>query len=514
MARSPMQGTAVQFTPYFGGFILETLTIGMYGEARNAIREYIQNGFDSILRARESGVLTANSGQIVVTMADDKKSLTIRDDGAGLPVKSATATLTRVGASTKTHARNAGFRGIGRLAGIVFCDRLTFATKAKGEREQTMVVFDAKGMRAAMSPTKGSAASAEEVMTAFVRSFKQPNMNVAQHFFEVRIEGLRDAPTECTSPKAMRDFLSQVAPVPYPPTFPYQRQLENASVETGINVEEIDISVVSGERKDAIYKLYGNEYEFDGRMIELTDCDIKTSPTGRWWAWIGKKEESGAYSDPRVRGLRVRVRNIQIDGTDIFRGIFHENAQSHARFQDYFVGEIFVRPTALVPNARRDGFEEDSSWRSVRKELRAVAKSLGKEAYDLSNAGRLSLGAQREALKKSREELRKLRKANFSDVDRTVKLSRSIATKRNNVAKAMEAADMATSAALAAIGSEFDDIKIEALRHVGNAAETVDREKVENDARDELIQEIMAILEEQLSPKCMAEVRDLLSDYM
>ena len=43
--------TRVEFEPYFGGFVLETLTIGMYGEARNAIREYIQNGFDSIQRA-------------------------------------------------------------------------------------------------------------------------------------------------------------------------------------------------------------------------------------------------------------------------------------------------------------------------------------------------------------------------------------------------------------------------------------------------------------------------------
>ena len=115
MARPPQTATPVGFTPYFGGFILETLTVGMYGQARNAIREYIQNGFDSILRAREIGVLKPDAGQILITMASDKKSLRIRDDGAGLPAKSAVATLTRVGASTKTHTRNAGFRGIGWL---------------------------------------------------------------------------------------------------------------------------------------------------------------------------------------------------------------------------------------------------------------------------------------------------------------------------------------------------------------------------------------------------------------
>ena len=81
MADNAKPDTAVHFEPYFGGFILETLTVGMYGEARNAIREYVQNGFDSIQRAKEIGVLAADEGHIQVTMAADKKSLTIRDDG-------------------------------------------------------------------------------------------------------------------------------------------------------------------------------------------------------------------------------------------------------------------------------------------------------------------------------------------------------------------------------------------------------------------------------------------------
>lgn len=511
---TPPEPTPLSFTPYFGGFILETLTVGMYGEARNAIREYIQNGFDSIQRARDSDVLAADAGTIVITMAADKKSLTIRDDGAGLPVKSAIATLTRVGASSKNHARNAGFRGIGRLAGIVFCDKLTFVTKAKGERQQTIVVFDAKGMRGAMSPAKGSSASASELMSSYVRPYQEPHPRKDAHFFEVRIEGLRDAPAECTSPKAMRDFISQVAPVPYPDDFPYRAQLAAAARDNDIPIDEVRLTVIGGGKSVDVRKMYGSTYEFDEGEIELTDCDIRKSPTGRWWAWIGKKDESGAYIDARVRGLRVRVRNIQIDGAELFRDIFRDVAKSQIRFQDYFLGEIFVKPTALVPNARRDGFEEDMAWRGVRKELGVVAKSLGSEAYAVSTAGQLSLDAQKEGLKKLREEFRKLKKAKFNNVDKTVALTRAISTKQRKVAKASEAADLSTSAALAAIGTEFADMKLEALRHVGEAAADLDREKVETDARDALMKEIMTILEEQLSPECLVEVRDLLADYL
>ena len=131
----PNSQTPVAFEPFFGGFVLETLTIGMYGEARNAIREYIQNGFDSVQRAIELEILRAGSGLIEIELASDLNSLLIRDNGAGLPAKSAATVLTRVGASGKSHRKNAGFRGIGRLAGIVFSDTVTFTTKVRGERE-------------------------------------------------------------------------------------------------------------------------------------------------------------------------------------------------------------------------------------------------------------------------------------------------------------------------------------------------------------------------------------------
>lgn len=69
-----------------------------------------------------------------------------------------------------------------------------------------------------------------------------------------------------------------------------------------------------------------------------------------------------------------------------------------------------------------------------------------------------------------RPQLRKLKKSNFSDIDKTVALRRSIATSQGRIAKAMETADMTTGSALAAIGSEYANMRIDALRHVGDAA--------------------------------------------
>ena len=502
--------TPVAFEPFFGGFVLETLTIGMYGEARNAIREYIQNGFDSVHRAiDELKILPPGDGLIEIEMAADHKSLTIRDNGAGLPVRTAASVLTRVGASAKSHRKNAGFRGIGRLAGIVFCDTVTFTTKAKRDREQTTAIFNAKAMRAAMSPGKGSTKSAFDLMKEGVAAFRSLSPDANKHFFQVKLEGFTDAPAECESPRKMYDFVSQIAPVPYAADFPYHVELQKAAKECEIPIEEVRITIKNGiDKPTSVTKRYGASYEFESGTATLHKCAIHHSETGRWWAWVGKKAESGAYTDPRVSGLRVRVRNIQIDGTTIVRDIFRDHAKSHARFQDYFLGEIFIEPSTLVPNARRDGFEEDAAWKDVRTEIATVVANLGKEAYRVSTQGQLSVAALKKNLRTAKRELATLRRADFANTDRVIKLSRKVAIFQSRIAKASLGAAMETAAELQAIGSALADIKQEALSHVGDAVAALDREKLQLEARDELLQEILSLLEDALSPVCFADAQE------
>ena len=508
--------TNVAFEPFFGGFVLETLTIGMYGETRNAIREYIQNGFDSIQRAiNELKILPAGKGVIEIELALDRNSLTIRDNGGGLPVKSAAATLTRVGASSKSHVKNAGFRGIGRLAGIVFSDKVTFRTKAHGERQETIVVFDAKAMRAAMAPGKGSTKSALDLMKECVVAHRSNVKNSKSHYFEVKLEGFTDEPDECKSPKAMYDFVSQVAPVPFPTDFPYRAELREAEKSYGIPIEEVCVSITDGEDDPVwVTKRYMKEYSFDSGKIELSECAIYHSRTKRWWAWVGKKTESGSYTDVRVSGIRVRVRNIQIDGAAIIRDIFRDHAKSHVRFQDYFVGEVFVRPDAVVPNARRDGFEEDSAWKRLRRELAPIVKELGREAYQVSKKGLVSAPVLKSNLDKAKRDLGKLRRAGFSDTNAVISLSKRVTTYQKRVGQGMLGADMETAAQLQAIGSGFADIRQEALSHVATIAHAADREKIQDEAREEFLDEVLLLLEDVLSPECYAEVQEtLLEEY-
>jgi hypothetical protein len=482
----------VAVKPFFGGFVLETLTVGMYGEARNAIREYVQNAFDSIKRATNNlGILREGDGRIEIIMAADKDGLIIRDNGAGLPVKSAAETLTRVGASTKDYTTDAGFRGIGRLAGIVFSNTVRFTTKARGETEMTTVVFKADEMRNAMTPAKGSTMSAEELIRECVEAFIESAENADDHFFEVSLDGFVDAPEECTSFKLLQEFISQIAPVPYDQTFPFRDRLAAAADECQLPIEVVNITLQDGSNDPVpVQKLYGNKYLIESGEIELADCEIRVSRDKNWWAWIGKKEESGSYVDARVRGLRVRMKNIQIDGSDVVREIFQRQARSHIRFQDWYVGEIFVRPSFLVPNAGRDGFEETAAWKRMRRDLGELIRELGSQSYDVSNRGQLTIDALEAKVAEKRGELENLRRQEFRNQDRTLAISADITGLHKRIARASKDADLPTHATLQALGAELTDIKAEAISHIVSSAPRIDVEQVQQEARDELLKEL------------------------
>ena len=514
----------IKIEPYFGGFVLETLTIGMYGESRNALREYVQNAFDSIRRAHRKSGGQLTEGLIKITMGSDKESLSIRDNGSGLPRGSAVKILTSIGASGKDYKREAGFRGIGRLSGIVFSNQMVFATKAAGEDVITEVTFDAKGMREAMKPDSASDLSAEAMITTFVKAKHVQAIDLDDHFFEVKLVGFEDAPEECTSAKKLDAFLSQVAPVPYGDDVPEKLKiiLDEGQSKSGIPIESVSVQIVEGDVVMNVVRPYGKEYEVgrepkeggDVEEVELiTLSDIHPISGTDWWGWWGDKEHSGQFGSSQVSGIRVRVKNIQIDGVDVFREIFKAQGKSHIRFQEWFVGEIFVKPEALVPNARRDGFEENNSWKKVRREWGVPAKAIIDRAYEISDKSQTTIEKLREDTAAAVASIEALRRSAFKNAEQTIEFAAKVTKLQKQVARATKSASPRALPDLQALSFELGDIRTEAVAKLGTASQTADDEKKRNEIRQELIQELLSIFETEIEQPCLGRVRSVLRQY-
>ena len=75
------------------------------------------------------------------------------------------------------------------------------------------------------------------------------------------------------------------------------------------------------------------------------------------------------------------------------KSLFTQVKPSYARFSSYYIGEIHVYPDRVIPNARRDGFEETLEWADIKSNLRAriYANPSPSDAYEASKQGQLDV---------------------------------------------------------------------------------------------------------------------------
>ena len=98
-------------TVQVGKYTLESLTTGMYSDPKIVYREYIQNAVDSLETAVAQNLIEPQGMRIDIVIDEENASISIRDNGMGIPCAQARDTLMNVGNSRKRHSNNRGFRG-------------------------------------------------------------------------------------------------------------------------------------------------------------------------------------------------------------------------------------------------------------------------------------------------------------------------------------------------------------------------------------------------------------------
>ena len=435
--------------PHIGAFVLETLTLGMYGEPRHTLREYVQNSFDAIRAAQRTRFLQGR-GVVRVTLAQDL--ITIRDNGLGVPSAQAWNTLTSIGASKKDRERDAGFRGIGRLAGMAYCDELIFRTTFPDEKVLTVIKFNCEKLLGAMGPDKGGDVELTTLLSDSITHETDPNGALPEeHFFEVTLRGLSCAPENLTTGQKVVDYLSETVPVGFAPGWTWREVIEkDYKSYFGESMETIDVYVDFDGESHQVFKPYGDSYDHARGVVNLRDVVPYLGEDNLYWGWVGKLEEPVAVTDWRTKGLRIRVRNIQVDGTAMMEALFTDFKPSYGRFSRNYVGEIHIDPARVIPNARRDGFEETDDWHLIQTSLREnVCGPLAREQYQASKDSQLRLDRVIEEVDAMASRSRTLAEAPRSTYDQVVDLMNNARRLRRKTARALK------------IAAEHDDTAID-----------------------------------------------------
>ena len=368
-----------------GKYTLESLTNGMYASPLDMYREYIQNAVDSFDNAIEAGLEYPDKLRIDITIDAEAKSIVIRDNGCGIKADTAISTLLDIGNSQKSNHTARGFRGIGRLAGLSYCDKLTFRTSYRGEECCTVIEFNAKLLKDLLLPNSSESVSVEDVIDRIVtiRTEKEPAF---RRYFEVSLEGVwKEA--GLINIDSVRDYLIEHAPLFFSSSFKWGRTIEEKMRLNGYSIPKYHIFL----NKDELFKAYGDAFIAD-RVKR--NCDIIQDVTVEAFyrgetlsavLWYADTSFFGTIIDNLVKGIRIRQGNILIGDKGSCGMLFKEE-----RFNGWMIGELFVLDKDLIANSRRDGFEKNAAYFELLEELKSWASGVTRKIRHLSYERSLS----------------------------------------------------------------------------------------------------------------------------
>lgn len=343
-----------------GKHLLESITTGMYDDCLCIFREYIQNSTDAIDAAIRSRVLSSDTARIDIRISPETKRISVIDNGIGIQANKAFDFLRNIGDSQKIFGQDAGFRGIGRLGGVSYCETLSFTTSFSGEPTRSTVTWDCKKLRALITPGLYNEYDLFQVLDECV-SFYEEMEETEKHYFIVTLDNIDEHSAEkLLDPSTVMEYIREVAPLPYnSQKFVYDAFINKYLHDKGFPLETYNIYF--NNSLIPLYKPYKTRFnayntEDDIYKIEFRDLiDENGSLLGVLWyavtSWLGTVDNE----DKSIRGLRLRKKNILIGNEiSLSKKVFF----GQERFNGWFIGEVFVFAD-LIPNARRDFFEQE-----------------------------------------------------------------------------------------------------------------------------------------------------------
>jgi hypothetical protein len=359
-----------------GTQLLDIVSSGMYTEPLMCLREYVQNSADSLDTAIRRGVLKKGMGEIFVHVDPESRNIRIEDNGCGVSNDIVSSVLCDLGHSNKEgDEKQRGFRGIGRLGGLGYCDRVVFETRSGRHERVANIEWDGHSLREAVTKRKRTLDLKSLIRKSVRITYLTPKSGEPSRFFRVTMQSVKKFHKDnLISIPEIRRYLGRVAPIPYDAqAFPYANEIEtHVSAVSGYSCHKLYVN------DKQLFKPYAHTLEVTQskqdliRGVELIDF---TEEDGRCIGrgWFSKTDFMGAFpSRVAMRGISVRQGNIEVGDEYFLADSFAER-----RFCLWQVGEIHL-DLSVTPNARRDGFEQTPSFERFLEQASVLGRHLSR----------------------------------------------------------------------------------------------------------------------------------------
>ena len=398
-----------------GARLLETLTSALYADPIVVFREYVQNAIDSFAAAKPKS--DVHKVEILIRLSE--KRIVIRDNGDGIPPEKFEEIMMSLGKSPKEGRRDqVGFRGIGRLAGLSFCDKLQFVNKSNPQNPQTFSL-NGKEYRKILFEETGGNLDLNAVMGR-IKSDSNSGNTDGDWTFEVTLDVVSDELLDCIyfdKPKRGKmgkipatangslpvqdeptdDFvnsLSMLLPVPYADGFDGAKEIYKKYQEWfGVDLSTREFRVFLNGRQ--LFKPFITVKDQDLRIIPIHMANVCGAPETQQQTLktVGLLWMRFDYVFKAVKknfGIAVRSKNMLVRGGAV---LAEEAANSRDAITSYgqylsavkgVTGELLLETELLLDNSRRDWFKVDKNSLQLRDQLCQLMNRMHTYRYKIS----------------------------------------------------------------------------------------------------------------------------------
>lgn len=373
----------IQESVIVGKDILDLLAGSMYIDPLIIYREYIQNAADSIDLARNNRCSFDEPPGVQILFDHPERSVRIRDNGLSIPFSEFVQRIITIGASQKRGQNLRGFRGVGRLSGLGYCQELIFRGRAEGNAKVTEVRWNGRALKEKYRDEK-YAGTLEDIVKEVTTVSLLSSQGFPNRFFEVELRKVARLNNDILlNEEVVRNYLSQVAPVPFSKELldfnDLQTRLESYGIKSPISIELMD-------GKGPIYHRLNTQISLSDQLtdkvkevdfFEIEGVDGEICACG----WIAHHSYLGSIPKRLgLGGVRLRSGNIQVGDDSIVSNLFPE-----VRFSAWAIGDIHILTPKMLPNGRRDNFEPSAAYSHLQNALTIKAREITQKIRDSSS---------------------------------------------------------------------------------------------------------------------------------
>jgi chaperonin cofactor prefoldin len=374
------------------------LSQDLYPRKLEVVREYIQNSSDALEAFAAIADQLDDQTEPLIKLSIQGRSLVIFDTGIGMDAEEVSK-LRRIAYSEKKAGLEAGHKGIGRLAGIAVAEKLKISSTSYGDPKLHHFEFRAKEMREDIREKKKS--GVPETATKVIErhtSLWDDDIDPVEHYTMVEIRGISDKCPELLDSKLLREYIGEVAPVEFSPTFEWGARISQRLRQNVPDYFPKTIYFSTGENRTRIYKAFTDDMAIaEPDFIEVTNlADPNKILAYCWYATKGQKVLSKVRPSGRIftvdgddtkkkqryAGLVFKLFGISVgDRTLPLRALWPKSSPRAL----WFTGEIHIIDKDVSPTTDRSDFVENEARDLLYAAGECIPRRLNKLAQEISD---------------------------------------------------------------------------------------------------------------------------------